>query len=95
MIEFNSIVLNYDLPEFYDPIEADKYTDRLDSYNFNSIFAFMTNPVMRSKHRIHFAGNELLYKIHIVWLARILSQKLLAEVIFTVLQIEFKEHPII
>lgn len=42
--EFNKIVTKNDLPEFYDPIEISKYTDKLDSYNFTSIFNFFMNP---------------------------------------------------
>ena len=42
--DFNKIVTNNDLPEFYDPIEISKYTDKLDSYNFTSIFTFFMNP---------------------------------------------------
>jgi len=51
----------------------------------------MTAADKRAKFSISFEGMSLLYKIHIVWLARILSEKLLAEVVYTVLQIERNE----
>lgn len=53
---FNRIIASNDLPEFYDPIESDQYRDNLDSYNFSSIFAFMTNPEKRAKFAIRYEG---------------------------------------
>lgn len=91
---FNRIIASNDLPEFYDPIESDQYRDNLDSYNFSSIFAFMTNPEKRAKFAIRYEGPDLLNKILLVWLARILSEKLLSEVILVVLQIDFGLKPI-
>jgi len=70
---FNRIVADNDLPEFYDPIESDLYRDNLDSYNFTSIYNFMASADKRQKFGIVFEGFSLLYKIHMVWLARILS----------------------
>lgn len=82
---FNRIVTHNDLPEFYDPIESDKYKDNLDSYSFSSIFNFMNSADKKAKFEIQYdgnfkdnLGNSLLYKILIVWLSRILSEKLLA-----------------
>ena len=49
---FNNIVVDHDLPEFYDPIEIDKYQDKLDSYNFNSIYTFMTDSTKMDKHNV-------------------------------------------
>jgi hypothetical protein len=98
---FNRIVAHNDLPEFYDPIESEQFKDNLDSYNFTSVYNFMTNPQRREKFDIQYEGNSsqyigstLLYKILMVWLARILSEKLLAEVIYTILQIEFGNESI-
>ena len=48
---FNAIVTKNDLPEFYDPIEISNYTDKLDSYNFTSIFTFFMNPVKFEFHQ--------------------------------------------
>lgn len=84
---FNRIVAQNDLPEFYDPIESDQFKDNLDSYNFTSVYNFMTNTQRRQLFDIRPEGTALLYKILMVWLARILSEKLLAEVIYTILQI--------
>jgi hypothetical protein len=38
------MIAGNDLPEFYDPIESELYKDKLDSYNFTSIYNFMTTP---------------------------------------------------
>lgn len=40
IVKINTIICENDLPEFYDPIEYQKYQDRVDSYNFNSIHSF-------------------------------------------------------
>jgi hypothetical protein len=55
---FNRIIASNDLPEFYDPIESDQYRDNLDSYNFSSIFGFMTNPEKRAKFGIRYEGTR-------------------------------------
>lgn len=84
-----------DLPEFYDPIEIDKHSDKLDSYNFNSIYAFMVDPEKKTKFEIKEEGRELLDKILVCWLARILSEKLLSEVIYTVAQMHLESEKLI
>lgn len=59
----------------------------MDSYNFLSIFNFMTH----SPKGIEYArpNNTILFlrKILIVWLTRIISVPVLAEVIYTIAQI--------
>lgn len=59
---FNRIVAQNDLPEFYDPIESELYKDNLDSYNFSSVFNFMTSADKRSKFNIFYEGNLILTK---------------------------------
>lgn len=53
---FNRIVAQNDLPEFYDPIESDQFKDNLDSYNFTSVYNFMTNPQRRQLFDIRYEG---------------------------------------
>ena len=75
---FNRIVAENDLPEFYDPIENALYKDRLDSYSFHSIYNFMNNPENRAKFEVKYEGRDLFNKILMVWLGRILSERLLS-----------------
>ena len=81
-----------DLPEFYDPIESALYKDNLDSYSFTSTYNFMTSLDKRMKCGILDEGLTLLNKIMMVWLTRNLSEKLLSEVIYSILQFEFGEE---
>ena len=78
LLEFNKVVTENDLPEFYDPIEIEEHKDNLDSYNFNSIYNFMMDKDKREKFLIKEEGEPLLRKILVAWLARILSERLLA-----------------
>lgn len=39
--ECNDAISLYDLPEFYDPIDYDKFSDEVDTYNFVSIIKFL------------------------------------------------------
>ena len=43
LLELNRIVSANDLPDFYDPIDIADYGDKMDSYNFLSIYNFLTN----------------------------------------------------
>ena len=93
---FNRIVAENDLPEFYDPIESSLYKDNLDSYNFHSIYHFMTSRDKRSKFDITYegifpidSGTQLFNRILLVWLGRILSERLMTEVLSYVLEFEF------
>jgi len=87
LLDLNEIVSKYDLPDFYDPIEIHKYTDRMDSYNFLSIYNFLTDPSKAQSHHNPEQGLCLMRKIIVLWLTRILSVSLLAEVVYTVAQI--------
>jgi len=44
---FNQIISDNDLPEFYDPIDTDKYPNKLDSYSYSSVQNFMNKKEMR------------------------------------------------
>lgn len=55
--EFNKIIDQNDLPEFYDPIETHLYPDNLDSYSFSSVYNFMTREDMREKFNIRISGH--------------------------------------
>jgi hypothetical protein len=59
---FNRIVAENDLPEFYDPIESSLYKDNLDSYNFHSIYNFMTSADKRTKFDITYEGKLVIMK---------------------------------
>ena len=82
MAELNDEVTSHDLPEFYDPRERSNLRDRLDSYDMRSIVQFFFSRQDQDK--------ELLVKILISWLARIISVELLAEIIYTIVQA--KDH---
>jgi hypothetical protein len=56
---FNRVVAQNDLPEFYDPIESELFKDNLDSYNFTSVYNFMTSPQRRQHFDIHHEGKAL------------------------------------
>lgn len=59
----------------------------MDSYNFLSIYNFLTDTTKDHIHNSPVRSIYLMRKIMIVWLTRILSVPLLAEVIYTVAQI--------
>lgn len=87
LLQLNEIVSKHDLPDFYDPIEIEKYADKLDSYNFLSIYNFLTDKLKANYHKISEKNISLMRKIIVIWLARILSVSLLAEIVYTVAQI--------
>lgn len=76
----NTIICANDLPEFYDPIDFEKFKDHVDSYNFNSIYKYF-----KKINKVPERPEILL----ICWLARILSLKLLSETIYILLQKHF------
>ncbi len=43
LLQINKIVAANDLPDFYDPIQIQNYADKMDSYNFLSMYNFMIN----------------------------------------------------
>ncbi len=60
----------------------------MDSYNFLSVYNFLTKSEKYRNQGYQLAGGvALMQKILIIWLTRILSVPLLAEVIYTVAQI--------
>lgn len=64
----------------------------MDSYNFLSIYSFLTDSTKDYLHQSPIASLYLMRKIMIIWLTRILSVPLLAEVIYTVAQIQGEEE---
>lgn len=88
LIALNKIVCQNDLPDFYDPIEISLYTDKMDSYNFLSIYNFIMDPRKGYTKQFNRSKTSLMRRIIIIWLTRILEVPLLAEVIYTIGQVE-------
>lgn len=78
--ELNDEVTSHDLPEFYDPKERSDFRDRLDSYDMRSIVQFFLSRRDQRK--------DMLGKLLMSWLARIVCVDLLAEIIYTMVQAE-------
>lgn len=89
--KLNEVITDNDLPDFYDPIEIHKFADKVDSFNFVSIYNYLVERVDLTQLHIEFNPTNtisLLRKVLVIWLSRILSVGLLAEVIYSLAQID-------
>jgi hypothetical protein len=78
LVSLNKLVSDNDLPDFYDPIEIQNYADKMDSYNFLSIYNFLMDEQRGFVMLLPCTGVSLMRKILIIWLVRILEVPLLA-----------------
>lgn len=83
---YNRFICEHDLPEFYDPIQTEAAQDKVDSYSFSSIFKFLSDPSNRKNCEMKDLSRETLRELTVVWLGRVVSVELLAEVIYVFLQ---------
>lgn len=83
---YNRFICEHDLPEFYDPIQTEAAIDKVDSYSFSSIFKFLSDANSRKLCAMKDLSRETLKQLTVVWLGRVVSVELLAEVIYVFLQ---------